>query len=69
MKVHEASLLFFGPLIFVDSLFEVVVVSLSALFSVSSDDVELVFHDGGDETPFFYLSYLANLDEALVFLR
>jgi hypothetical protein len=52
VKLDEQLFFFFGPFLFADAVFEVVVVALPALFAVAAFDFVLGFHELGNCTPF-----------------
>ena len=67
LRVQLNQQLFFvlGPLVSLDSAFEVVVVALPTLLAVPAGDVVVGFHKSGDLAPFFdsvdFVKFLENI--------
>jgi len=66
--MNEITLFSGGPLVFVDASLKVVVVSLSALLSVSVLNAVLDLHDFSNLAPFFNFPLLEDFLENFVFL-
>lgn len=58
MKFYKIVFLLFSPFFFLDSSLEVIVVSLTTLFTVPTFDSVAVLHNSRNLTPLFYFTNL-----------
>ena len=68
MKVNQIIFFLLGPFVFVDSSFEVVVVTLTTLLAIAPLDPILFLHDPGNLTPSLDFSYFIDLLQYFVLL-